>query len=68
MPKQTKRLIYHNFRAIIHREGKWFVAEYPEVGTVSQGKTLEAALVNLKEVTELFAENFSNSSPSQCNA
>jgi len=27
--------------AVIHKEGRWYVAECHEVGTVSQGKTLD---------------------------
>jgi len=34
------------------------VAECPEVGTVSQGKTIEDAIANLKEATELYLEEF----------
>ncbi|MGQ9534882.1 MAG: type II toxin-antitoxin system HicB family antitoxin [bacterium] len=30
------------------------VAECPEVGTVSQGYTIEEAIANLKEATELY--------------
>ena len=30
------------FTALIHKEGDWYVADCPEVGTVSQGKTVEA--------------------------
>ena len=44
--------------AVIHKEGRWYVAECPEVGTVSQGKTVEGALANLKEATELYLEEF----------
>ena len=33
-----------------------YVAECPEVGTVSQGDTVEEALANLREATELFLE------------
>lgn len=44
--------------AVLHQEGPWFVAECPEVGTVSQGKTVEEAIANLKEATELFLEEF----------
>ena len=36
-----------------------YVADCPEVGTVSQGKTIEEALANLKEATELYLEEFS---------
>lgn len=35
-----------------------YVAECPEIGTVSQGCTREAALTNLKEATELYLEEF----------
>jgi predicted RNase H-like HicB family nuclease len=33
-----------------------YVAECPEVGTVSQGDTVEEALANLREATEPFLE------------
>jgi predicted RNase H-like HicB family nuclease len=42
--------------AIIHKEEDMYVAERPEVGTVSQGKTVEEAVRNLKEATELYLE------------
>ncbi|MCX6815172.1 MAG: type II toxin-antitoxin system HicB family antitoxin [Candidatus Aenigmarchaeota archaeon] len=42
--------------AVIHREEDMYVAECPEVGIVSQGKTIEEALKNLKEATELYLE------------
>ena len=35
-----------------------YVAECPEVGTVSQGKTIDEAVSNLKEATELYLEEF----------
>ena len=46
------------FTAIIHKEKDLFVAECPETGTVSQGFTIEEALFNLKESTELYLEEF----------
>ena len=46
------------FTALIHREDDWYVADCPEVGTVSQGKTVEEAVANLKEATELYLEEF----------
>jgi len=46
------------FTAIIHREEDMFVAECPEIGTVSQGYTIEEAIKNLKEATELYLEEF----------
>jgi len=36
----------------------WLVAECPEVGTASQGKTEAEALANLQEATELYLESF----------
>jgi len=44
--------------AILHKEHDLYVAECPEVGTVSQGADLEEALRNLKEATELYLEEF----------
>ncbi len=46
------------FTAVLHKEEDMYVAECPEVGTVSQGKTIEEALNNLKEATELYLEEF----------
>jgi predicted RNase H-like HicB family nuclease len=44
--------------AVLHREEDLYVAECPEVGTVSQGQTVEEAVANLKEATELYLEEF----------
>lgn len=46
------------FTAILHREGDLYVAECPEVGTVSQGRTVDDAIANLREATELYLEEF----------
>jgi predicted RNase H-like HicB family nuclease len=46
------------FTAVIFKEDELYVAECPEVGTVSQGHTIEEALANLKEATELYLEEF----------
>ncbi|HVN19034.1 MAG TPA: type II toxin-antitoxin system HicB family antitoxin [Dongiaceae bacterium] len=46
------------FTAVLHKEGEFYVANCPEVGTVSQGETVEQALSNLKEATELYLEEF----------
>lgn len=35
-----------------------FVAQNPETGTATQGETIEEALANLKEATELYLEEF----------
>jgi predicted RNase H-like HicB family nuclease len=44
--------------AVIHKEDDTFVAQCPEVGTASQGRTMEEAAKNLKEATELYLEEF----------
>ena len=46
------------FTATIHQEESLYVAECVEVGTVSQGTTIEEAVKNLKEATELYLEEF----------
>jgi predicted RNase H-like HicB family nuclease len=46
------------FTAVLHKEEDLYVAECPEVGTVSQGYTIEEAIANLKEATELYLEEF----------
>ena len=44
--------------AVIHKDEDMYVATCPEVGTASQGYTIEEAVVNLKEATELYLEEF----------
>ncbi|MCK9363140.1 MAG: type II toxin-antitoxin system HicB family antitoxin [Syntrophales bacterium] len=46
------------FTAIVHKEDNLYVAECPEVGTASQGATIEDAIVNLQEATEIYLEEF----------
>jgi predicted RNase H-like HicB family nuclease len=46
------------FTAVIHKEEDMYVAECPEVGTVSQGNTIDEAINALKEATELYLEEF----------
>jgi len=46
------------FTAVVHKEGALYVADCPEIGTVSQGYTIEEAVINLKEATELYLEEF----------
>jgi predicted RNase H-like HicB family nuclease len=43
----------NTFTAVIHKEDDLYVALCPEVNTASQGATVEEAVVNLKEATEL---------------
>ena len=44
--------------AVIMKEEGMYVARCPEVGTVSQGRTVKTALKNLREATELYLEEF----------
>jgi predicted RNase H-like HicB family nuclease len=46
------------FTAVIHREHDLYVAQCAEVGTVSQGSTIDEAIAHLKEATELYLEEF----------
>tara|TARA_Y100000310_G_scaffold100506_2_gene98370 strand:- start:8674 stop:8886 length:213 start_codon:yes stop_codon:yes gene_type:complete len=46
------------FTAVIQKEEELYVATCPEIGTASQGTTLEEAIANLKEATELYLEEF----------
>ena len=44
--------------AVLHKEDDIYVAECPEVGTVSQGESIEEAITNLKEAMQLYLEEF----------
>jgi predicted RNase H-like HicB family nuclease len=46
------------FTAIVHKEENLYVANCPEVGTASQGESIEEAVKNLQEATELYLEEF----------
>jgi predicted RNase H-like HicB family nuclease len=46
------------FTAVVHKEDELYVAECPEVGTASQGSSIEDAVLNLQEATELYLEEF----------
>ena len=46
------------FTAVHHKEENMYIAECPEVGTVSQGETIEEAINNLTEATQLYLEEF----------
>ena len=46
------------FTAIVQKEKDTYVAKCPEICTVSQGSTIEEAVANLKEATELYLEEF----------
>lgn len=46
------------YTAVIRREGNLFVSRCVEVGSVSQGESMEEALKNLQEATALYLEEF----------
>ncbi len=48
----------YTLTAILYWEEDVYVAECSEVGTASQGETIEEAIANLKEATELYLEEF----------
>ena len=43
--------------SIVWKENRWYVAKALEVEVASQGKTEKEALINLKEVLELYFED-----------
>ena len=47
-----------SFTAVVHREDDLWVALCPEVGTSSQGYTIDEAVANLRVATELYLEEF----------
>lgn len=51
-------MVVNTFTVVIQKDEDMFVAECPEIGTVSQGHTIEEAVENLKEATELYLEDF----------
>ena len=58
MFKQFILVKMETFTAVLHKEEDMYIAECPEVGTISQGKTIDEAVKNLKEATELYLEEF----------
>ena len=54
--QQAKDTKTRTFTAILHWEEDVYIAEYPEIGTASQGETVEEAIANLREATELYLE------------
>lgn len=45
------------FTAIVEKEGSWYVARAAELEIASQGKSIEAALANLKEAISLYLKH-----------
>ena len=58
MVLEVTQVAIKTFTAVIHKEQDLFVAQCPETGTVSQGYSVEEAVDNLKEATELYLEEF----------
>ncbi len=51
-------MVQNTFTASIHKEDDLYVATCVEIGTVSQGATVEEAVANLQEATSLYLEEF----------
>jgi len=51
------------FSSVVSKEGKWYVAYCPELEIASQGKSVEAALENLREAIELYLEDENAKAP-----
>lgn len=56
--KKGKKTHMKTLTALLQKEDDMYVATCPEIGTVSQGSTVEEAIKNLKEATELYLEEF----------
>ena len=65
MSEVNLKMYARTFTAVIHKELDLYVAECPETGTVSQGYTIEDALENLREATELYLEEFPDANPNR---
>jgi len=46
-----------NYNVIIHKEGKFFVVKNIDLWIVSQWKSIEESLKNIKEATQLYLED-----------
>ena len=58
MPRpQVGESIPLQLSAVVTKEGRLYVSWCPELDVASQGKTIEAALANLKEAVELYLED-----------
>ena len=57
-PPHHESLPVRSFTAVVFEDDGAFVAMCPEVGTTSQGSSVDEAVANLKEATELYLEEF----------
>jgi len=46
-----------NYNVIIHKEGKFFVVKNIDLWIVSQWKSIEESLKNIKEATQFYLED-----------
>ena len=46
------------YKVVLTKEDDMYVAECPKVGTVSQGATINEALNNIQEATQLYVGEF----------
>ena len=46
-----------NYSTIVHKEDNWYVSWCSDLDIASQGKTVEEAVLNLKEAVELYLED-----------
>lgn len=53
------------YNVIIQKEDEWYVAKCIDNNVVSQGKSVEEALKNLKEAVELYYQNEEPTEPKQ---
>jgi len=50
-------LMMTNYTVLLEKEKNWFVAHNMDLDITSQGKTIDEALENIKEATELYFED-----------
>jgi len=52
----TMMIMEYVLTAVLYKEENFYIAKCPQTETVSQGKTIEEAIANLQEATELYLE------------
>ena len=52
----TMMIMEYVLTAVLYKEEDLYIAKCPQTETVSQGKTIEEAIANLQEATELYLE------------
>jgi predicted RNase H-like HicB family nuclease len=57
MPSDRRVAMSRNFTVAIQKEENWFVAKCLENSVASQGKTIDEAIVSLKEALVLYYED-----------